>query len=92
MKFSVHAANLADCPVLTTLSLAAFKDDPIVGFYAKNVPPDIMHAYQCQQYQRRLQTSSLNGLKVFKVVDDETRWVTFALHIGTRDNHLKRWL
>ncbi|KAF6241891.1 hypothetical protein HO173_000603 [Letharia columbiana] len=73
MKFSVHAANSADCPALATLSLAAFKDDPIVGFYAKNVPPDIMHAYQCQQYRRRLQTSSLNGLKVFKVVDDDTR-------------------
>lgn len=92
MKFSVHAANSADCPALATLSLAAFKDDPIVGFYAKNVPPDIMHAYQCQQYRRRLQTSSLNGLKVFKVVDDDTRWVISALHIGTHDNYLKRWL
>ena len=68
---------MADCPALATISLAAFKDDPIVGYLAKDVQPDIMDAYQCQQYRRRLETSALNGLRMFKVVDDETGWVIF---------------
>ena len=85
MTFSVHVATIADCPALATVSLAAFKDDPIVGYYARNVRQNDLYAYQCQQYRRRFQTSSLNGLRVFKVVEDETGWVMFMLHIGIHD-------
>ncbi|KAM0803709.1 hypothetical protein BDR22DRAFT_839683 [Usnea florida] len=72
MKFSVQIATVADIPALSTISLAAFKDDPCVGYLARNVPPDKMFAYQCQLYEWRFRTSSLNGLQVFKAVDEET--------------------
>ena len=92
MSFSVHDATLADCPTLATVSLAAFKDDPIVGYLARDVLPDVFQAYQCQQYQRRLQTSALNGLRVFKVVDDETEWVVLNAHIETGNECVTQWL
>ena len=72
MKFSVHIATIADIPALSTVSLAAFKDDPCVGYLGRNVPPDKMFAYQCQVFEDRFRTSSLTGLKVFKAVDEET--------------------
>ena len=75
MKYSVHNATVADIPALSTISLAAFKDDPCVGYLARNVPPGKMFAYQCQLFEWRFRTSSLNGLKVFKAVDEETGWV-----------------
>ena len=75
MKISVHIATVADIPALSTVSLAAFKDDPCVGYLARNVPPDVMFAYQCRLFEWRLRTSALNGLEVFKAVDEETGWV-----------------
>ncbi|CAD6567937.1 MAG: hypothetical protein ASARMPRED_001193 [Alectoria sarmentosa] len=72
MTFSVHEATIADCPAFTTISLAAFKNDPIIACLTRNVPPDVLYAYQKQQYHQRLQPSSLNGCKSFKAVDDET--------------------
>ena len=87
MKYKVHDATIADCPALASLSLAALKDDPLVGYLARDVPPDVMYAYHCQQYERRFQTSILNGLRVSKVVDDETGWVNFAIHIGICVEH-----
>ena len=75
MKFSVHIATVADIPALSIVSRAAFKDDPCVGYLARNVPPDMMQAYQCLKNEWKFQTSSLNGLKMFKAVDEETGWV-----------------
>ncbi|KAL9065393.1 MAG: hypothetical protein Q9161_008249 [Pseudevernia consocians] len=72
MKFSVHIATVADIPALSIVSRAAFKDDPCVGYLARNVPPDMMQAYQCLKNEWKFQTSSLNGLKMFKAVDEET--------------------
>ena len=80
MKFSVQTATVADIPALSTVSLAAFKDDPCVGYLARNVPPDKMFAYQCQNFEWRFRTSSLNGLKIFKAVDEETGWVIGYFH------------
>lgn len=88
MTFSVHVATIVDCPALATVSLAAFKNDPIVGYYARDVQSDVLYAYQCQQYRRRFQTSSLNGLRVVKIVDSGTGWVIIILHIGMHDKHL----
>lgn len=84
MKFSVHIATMADCPAFAALSVAAFKDDPMVGYLTRDVPPEILHTYQCQRYERLLETSALNGLKVFKAVDDDTGWVVFTVHVGIR--------
>lgn len=77
MKFSVQIATVADIPALSAVSRAAFKDDPCVGYLARNVPPAMMQAYQCQQNEWRFRTSALNGLKVFKAVDEETGWVDY---------------
>lgn len=82
MKFSIHDATIADCPALATISLAAFKDDPLVGYLARDVQPDTMYAYHCQQFQRRLETGSLYGLRVVKVVDDDTGCVIQFFIIG----------
>ena len=79
MTFSVQVATLADVPALTTVSLAAFKDHPIIGDLARDVPPEIFYTYQCQQYQQRFHTSPLTGVRVFKAIDDETGWVVFTL-------------
>ena len=84
MKFSVQIATVADIPALSTVGLAAFKDDPCVGYLARNVPPDKMFAYQCQRSEWRFRTSALNGLKVFKAVDEETGWVIVYSHKNTR--------
>lgn len=92
MKFSVHDATIADCPALANISLAAFKDDPLVGYLARDVQPDIMYAYHCQQFQRRVESSSLNGLRVFKVVDDETGWVVRFFTMGwKKEGTLAYW-
>lgn len=88
MKFSVHVATLADCPALAAVSLAAFKDDPVVGYFARDVPADFSYAHHCQTYQWRFQTSSLNGLRVFKAVDDETGYV-FTLDVGGPEKQLR---
>ncbi len=72
MAFSVHPATPSDIPALASVSLAAFDDDPIVGYLARDVPPDILYAYQCQQFRRRFDGSELTGLRVFKVVEGAT--------------------
>lgn len=71
MKFSVNDAIAADCPSLAPISLAAFEKNPMVEYLARDVQPDSTYTYQSQQHQRSLETSSLNGLRFFKVVDDE---------------------
>lgn len=72
MKFSVHVASIADCPALATVAIASFKDDPVMGYLSRSVPSDVFETYHCQEWQQRLQQSSLNGLRVFKAVDDDT--------------------
>ena len=72
MTFSVLDATIADCPALATLGVVAFKDDILLQPLARNVPPDVYYAYLCRMSERRLQTSSLHGLHIFKAVDDET--------------------
>ncbi len=85
MTFSVHVATLADVPALATVSRAAFKDHPIVGYLGRDVPPEIFYTFLCQQYQQRFHTSPLTGVRTFKAIDDETGWVVFTLPIGIRD-------
>ncbi len=77
MAFSVYPANPSDIPALTTVGLAAFDDDPIVGYLARDVPPDVMYAHQCQQWRRRFDGSELTGMRVFKLVEGGTGWVAF---------------
>ena len=77
MPFSIHIASIADCPALVTIYLAAFNDDPIVGYLSRHVAPDVSYTFRLQYYERRFQGSALNGLRVFKVVDEGTGWVVF---------------
>ena len=77
MPFSIHVASIADCPALVTVWVAAFNDDPIVGYLSRHVAPDVSYAFRLQVYERRFQGSALSGLRVFKVVDKATGWVVF---------------
>lgn len=79
MTFSIHPATIADIPAIVTLSHAAFKDDRLVGYLARDVAPDLSYAHHCQEYERRFKTSALNGLVLFKAVDDDTGLVTNLL-------------
>ena len=82
MPFSIHVASIADCPALVTVYLAAFNDDPIVGYLSRHIAPDVSYAFRLQGYERRFQGSALSGLRIFKVVDEATGWVVFFFFFG----------
>ena len=69
--FTIHPATISDSPALATLSLAAFEDDPVVGYLTRDVAPDERYAYHLVTYRRRFEASDWTGLKVFKAVDEE---------------------
>lgn len=72
MPFTLQPATPSDIPSLATVSLASFHDDPIVGYLSRNVPSDVLYEYQLAQYKRRFEASELTGLRVWKVVDEES--------------------
>ena len=73
---TIHPAHPNDIPTLAILGLGAFAADPIVGYLARHVPAEKIHAYQCQRDEWRLRHAALSGLRYLKAVDG-TGWVCF---------------
>lgn len=72
MSFSVYPATIADSAARANIFIAAFKDDPIIGLLTRDVPPETLFAWARSRNESAFQEGSLNNVKHFKVVNNDT--------------------
>ena len=70
MSVNIVPAGVADLPDIADIADAAFKHNRIIGHLMPKVPLEVKKAYDVEWYRRQIDMSKLNGLRLYKAVDE----------------------
>ena len=70
MAYKTFPAQPSDIGDIVTVYLAAFKNDPILGYVWRDVPSDANHAYMVRHFGWYFDNAKRDGAWFRKVVDE----------------------